>query len=418
MFQLSAETADARMTAAVGTGGIVLLPAETTAAVVVMATEMEGSRIIMRTYYAYLAAILAVIAALSGAYYFYYSGSSERKVSYAIDSFEPITIYNHVGDNGYINNSTPASFVAVLRYYGERFTGEQLAKINDDFYDISDRTRIRTTAEVQEYINDEFGYQSEKISVPDMATLKKYIYEMQIPVLSWLPMPNQPIEQIHTTIYTIVGFNERTGMLTYHDYYGGYGQEISFDDYYRLNTHISLVISPKNDEYKNNASQEKYLTPTENMRKAVPLVNQMTFAHFFINKKDRRYFDIANEVIQNPDFSLVPPYYKTLAYSYSANGYIVRERDIEKAKEMVEKAHEENLDLDKPFNDFWPGFDDWSNPIAGKLDGPYFMSGLIYESEGKYKDAIESLNEALAVWPYGQPAINVLDRVKKKMAEQ
>ncbi len=218
------------------------------------------------------------------------------------------------------------------------------------------------------------------------------------------------------SIHIIVGIDEKAGTITYHDFYGGYGQTMSFADYLNRNKYISMVIVPKNGEYKlSRPAHDEYLHPKKSMQTVIPLINKITFAHHFLNRSDQRYFDLAKEVLADTNFELVPPYYKVSAYTYASLGYIVNERRLQIATEIIEKAKQINQDLDKPFSDYWPGFLDKQNPIIGKSDGPAFIRGMIYDRQNEYAKAVNSYKEALAIWPYAPYTIAALEWSEDKL---
>lgn len=355
---------------------------------------------------------IAIALALILAIYFFWSN---RPVSYAISSFEPITVYNHTGNNGYINNPQPAVIVSVLAYYGETFTEDQLKKINDDFFDPTAEEEYTSTV-MQAYVREKFGYEAERISV-NPAILKEHIVERKIPVMTFMPMPGHPGDFPVYGLFLIVGINEKNKTLTYHDFYGGYGQTISFDEYRSKNRNLSLVIYPKNADYQYKPpAAARFLQPSDTMKKAVPLINNITFTQFAFNEDNKTggyktFFPLALETIEHPDFALVPPYYKVKAYAYAALGYW-RDKKYKKAENMNAAAQILNKDLDKPFSDYWPGFEDRTNLEAGVHPTPYYIDGLILNRKKMYPEAIQSLQRSLQIWPYASAARNLLEKVK------
>ncbi|HYC27720.1 MAG TPA: C39 family peptidase, partial [Chitinophagaceae bacterium] len=209
-----------------------------------------------------------------------------------------------MGQNGHINNAVPAAIVAVLKYYGEKFTDEQLAQINEDFFFYADTDPVtdteakkpQTAHDYQEYLK-QMGYDTELITVSSMDVLEKYISAQKLPVLSWVPFPDQPADLDTNMAMVVTGFDEKNGTITFHEYYGGHAQTMPFVEYMNKNKIYSLVIIPKNSEYKNRAAREEFLHRTEAMNRAAPLILQLTFAHLYLNQGNYAWIAIAQKVI-------------------------------------------------------------------------------------------------------------------------
>src|SRR3990167_4146518 len=132
-----------------------------------------------------------------------------RKTVYSISTIEPITMYNHVGDNAYYYDSKPAAVASVLKYYGESLSPEQAQQLNNIFFDGS-KQKIINLGVIRDYVKESFGYDSEYIPVFKIEDFTKYVYEQKIQLLAFLTLEkDQPESLKFLTAKVAIGINKK-----------------------------------------------------------------------------------------------------------------------------------------------------------------------------------------------------------------
>jgi len=339
-----------------------------------------------------------------------------RKTVYSISTIEPITMYNHVGDNAYYYDSKPAAVASVLKYYGESLSPEQAQQLNNIFFDGS-KQKIINLGLIRDYVKESFGYDSEYVKVFKIEDFTKYVYEQEIPLLAFLTLEkDQPESLKFLTAKVAIGINEKNKTIIFDSYYKGAGQEMPFDEFFKRNNHYLMAIIPKNENYKENLATRKTFPQATDVEKVWPVISNIISARVAWQQDKEMSFQYVDQAIKNPDFETLPPVLKVQAHIYAARWYLYK-KEYESAQTAVNEAIRLNHDLEKPHGNYWAG---WENrPDYGtaftSTPQPYSLDGRIKEAEKKYPEAIVSYKKALEIWPNFEYVKKRLASVEKKL---
>ena len=339
-----------------------------------------------------------------------------RKTVYSIGTIDPITMYDHVGEDAYYYDSKPAAVASVLKYYGESLSPEQAQQLNNIFFDGS-KQKIINLGVIRDYVKESFGYDSEYIPVFKIEDFTKYVYEQKIPLLAFLTLEkDQPESLKFLTAKVAIGINEKNKTIIFDSYYEGAGQEMSFDEFFKRNNHYLIAIIPKNENYKQNLATRRTFPQATDVEKVWPVISNIISARVAWQQDKEMSFQYVDQAIKNPDFETLPPVLKVQAHIYAARWYLYK-KEYESAQTAVNEAIRLNHDLEKPHGNYWAG---WENrPDYGtaftSTPQPYSLDGRIKEAEKKYPEAIVSYKKALEIWPNFEYVKKQLASVEKKL---
>lgn len=354
-----------------------------------------------------LISISFLIIAAAGAWWFF------QKEDYVISDVPFITIYNHTGKNAYLVTSMAAALVSVLEYHGTEFSNAEYQKINEAFFDPEDLGKLYGLDVLKNYA-EKLGYATTIGTVESLSDLKKYIN----------PTTNTPLIIGHLLEDTqnplvrqapfgvLIGVLEKEDAVILHDYYWGYNKKINWEEFKKMASTEYLVIQPKDQTIEH--KKIPYLERTASMDTVQPLIDKITLGRVAMTQQQRKIaLDYFVAVTKDKNFASVPPYYKLVAYNGVAWGNLMVKKDLDNALRFALRAKELNHDLDKPFGDYWPGFEDRTNTIINEYSGSYSVLGRIYEARKELALAKEAYQKAIDIWSANVIARDALDALTK-----
>ena len=360
--------------------------------------------------------ILLLVVVGVGTFWVFNKGVFIPKENFVISDVPFITIYNHTGKNAYLVTSPAAALVTVLEYYGANFSDADYRNINNKFFDPEDMGMLYVRDDIKNYA-EQLGYDTKVEVTGSLSDLKKYINPTsKTPIIIGHLLDNNQNPLIkQSPVGVLIGVLEKENAIVIHDYYWGYNKKIGWEDFKKMASSRYLVIQPKNH---NNVDRKKvvYLERTTSMDMAEPLINKITLGRVAIAQQQRRIaLDYFKEATTDKNFKEnVPPYYKVAAYSGIATGQLMVVKNLDRALEFALMAKTLNHDLNKPFGDYWPGFEDRTNSIINEYSGSYFVLGMIYEAKKELGLAREAYQKAISVWPDHVLARDALEKLIKK----
>ncbi|MEK7133603.1 MAG: hypothetical protein AAB804_00870 [Patescibacteria group bacterium] len=346
--------------------------------------------------------------------------SKNSEVNFVIEGIPPVTIYNHMGNNAYIVNDLSAAIVSVMQYYGEDLSVNDYKEINSLFFDPKDAGKPHDLGEMRAYFEGR-GYTT-RIEVPQsIDDFKKYLNpQTKTPVIfsHWMEVGQNP-SVAFKPFGILIGILDREQSVIVHDYYFGYSKKLSYREFGGLGAFPAqvLVVEPKKTNFVPPLLDSGYVR-TPSMDRVEPVINKITLARVANHDKlPAVAFQYYREAAESPDFeSLVPPYYQVVGLSGLANGYRRIEKNLGRALQIAKESEALNHDLDEPFGDFWPGFEDRTNNIINRYSGPYYTLGLIYEAQKDYDAALASYKKAVEIFA-DSPAKQAMNKLKVRLAK-
>lgn len=338
-----------------------------------------------------------------------------RKVDFVISNVPYITIYNHTGDNAHIVTSPGAVLASVLEYYGVTLSVADYQKMNVQFFNSENPATMYTQDDIMTYAK-QLGYEASFETFSSLKDLKRYINpKTKVPLIfshSLIIGQNHLVRQ--TPKGVLIGVLEKENAVVVHDYYWGYNKKVDWADFQKMAGLSYLIIRPKSSDVLGN-KKISYPERTASMDKAAPIIDKITLGRVALLQQQRKAaFGYFREAVNDKDFlENVPPYYKVVAYSGLAYGELASRQDINTALKIALIAEDLNHDLDKPFGDYWPGFEDRTNTVTNEYSGSYFVLGQVYEAKKEFGLAKEAYQKALSIWgdnTYAQDALLKLNK--------
>ena len=259
-----------------------------------------------------------------------------------------------------------------------------------------------------------FSAQEVKLTTDDFS---KYINpEEKTPLLLFLPLNvSQPDVLGYYPATILIGVDENSHMLTFHNYWLGNNYELSYDAFNQLESKLSpdrrnsfVVIQPSNlsDKLKEVAERKiaNYPPKTSVVQNGGQLFVDYGIGVFAYNRK---MYDVAIEYFSKVENSSAfndyfPPYYKTMLYYRAGEAYYGKD-DLNNALLYAQKSVAGDYGFNQPFKD-WRGTRPWS-----KLSGPYSFLGDIYRQKKDFQKAKESYSKALKIAPNNNRAKKGMD---------
>ena len=342
----------------------------------------------------------------------------DKEANFVIEGVPPVTIYNHTGINAYIVNDLSAAMVSVMRYYGDPLSVTDFKEINSLFFDPENAGETYRLGQMKTAF-EERGYTARIEVARSIDDFKKYLNpQTKTPVIfsHWMEADqNSSVEFKPFGILIGISDNEQT--VTVHDYYFGYSKKISYREFGKLGAFPAqiLIVESKDSNFIPPPLDSDY-TRTPSMDKVEPIINKITLARVASHAKlPAIAFQYYKDAVGSTDFeSLVPPYYRVVALSGLGNGYRVVDKNLQRASTLGKLSRDLAHDLEKPFGDFWPGFEDKTNTIIIEYSGPYYTLGLIFEAQKDYSAALESYAKAVAIYA-SSPAKQAMNKLKTKL---
>lgn len=247
-----------------------------------------------------------------------------------------------------------------------------------------------------------FSAQTVRLNLDDF---KNYVNSKdKIPLLFFLPNDvNQPDGVDYYPATILIGINEKTRILTFHNYWLGNNYEMSYDKFNQLENKLQpdrrglyIIVQPKNLNEKLKEIAQRKIDEYPNKTSVMQYGEQM-FIDYGVGTGayGRKMHDVAigyfSKVEKSPNFNdYFPPYFKTKLFYLMSKSYY-GENDLDNALLYAEKSVAEDHDLNHSFRD-WRGNMSWR-----RIATPYSFLGDIYRQKKDFQSARDNYVKALDI---------------------
>lgn len=348
---------------------------------------------------------------------------------YTIPNVPYFGIYNHRKElsripSGYLKNTSCDSVLAILEYWNPG---------QNNFLTVCDSLKKKSGKNEFIRVFEENNLSAKAVSL-SLSDLKKYINpELRTPLILFLPISDeQPASIAFTPVAIMIGIDEKSQKLIFHNYWLGNNYEMTFDEFNRLENELQpnrrnkyIVAQPKNlDEKLKEVSQRKmeaYPARTETMKQG-----EQMFKDYAIGSSGAygaglwpQALEYMSKVENSLNFDkFFPPYFKVMLYYQKSRMYFLK-NDFDNALAYAEKAVAMDYDLDKSFND-WNGYEtNYVRPDRrGIVPEPFVALGDVLDKKGDLKGALEAYKKASSLMLFSRKVDASIRNVELEMARK